>query len=761
MLDTEQPSTSRAVLEELNLSEHGELSSFEHYMHNKVTKLKHQVHDGAVRKSNIFDGISIYVNGYTEPNALTLRKMIVENGGSYHHYYNYGKTTHIIATNLSENKRWNSLRKDEKIVKPEWIVRCVEAGRLLPDDEFVVFTESSARNKANDSQARFEAVKPQSPQKPVMTVSEFYGRSRLHLISTLAQDMKKFVSDLRSKDPKKFPSRDRLMNLSGTSENRFVPTSSLICHLDMDCFFVSVALRDRPDLIGKPVAVTHSRGTQGKGFSEIASCSYEARKFKIRSGMLVNRAAALCPDLICLPYQFEEYRKMTGLFYSTIANFTSNIKAVSCDEMYIDLGELCGQVNQNDPLVVVKELRKEIFETLGCTVSAGIGKNLLLARLATKKAKPNGQYWIRAHTKVEMEQFMHTVEIRDLPGVGYATMEKIREAYGDAFTYCLHLQQIKLSQLQSLLGKKLGSKIFHSCRGISSEEFEATDNSTRKSVSCDVNFGIRMSTAEELNNFYSDISAELSSKLENLGLLGQTLTLKLLVRAADAPIEPEKHGGHGLCDVFTKSFALTRPVSSPEDILNGPGVIFLNRSNKAVIADIRGIGIQMTHLLKMEKKETSKKDTSITTKCILRKKEGYFALRKPKSNLLGISLKSKKSFKAAKPSQTIEDDLDEISERIPLDPLYIDPKFSLELLGISYDTDPTEELVKNMLRNFCTMVENADFSLLKSTFSYLRRTLSDNSQLYRYSDAWLTMIASLKQFINEECTKKYGATILT
>ncbi|KAI1720248.1 impB/mucB/samB family domain-containing protein [Ditylenchus destructor] len=731
MLDSEQPSTSRTVLEELNLGEHGEFTSFEHYMHTKVVKLKHQVHDGAVRKSNIFESISIYVNGYTEPNALTLRKMIVENGGSYHHYYNYGKTTHIIANNLSENKRWNSLRKDEKVIKPEWIVRCVEAGRLLPDDEFVVVTESSARNKANDTQAKFEAVKPQSPQKSVMTVSEFYGRSRLHLISTLAQDMKKFVSDLRSKGPKEFPARARLKTLAGTSDIRSVAPSSLICHLDMDCFFVSVALRDRPDLIGKPVAVTHSRGTQGKGFSEIASCSYEARKFKIRSGMLVNKAAALCPDLICLPYQFEEYRKMTHLFYSTIANFTSNIKAVSCDEMYIDLGELCGQVKQNDPLEVVKELRKEIFETLGCTVSF-LGENLLLARLATKKAKPNGQYCIRAHTEVEMEQFMHTVEIRDLPGVGYATMEKIREAYGDAFTFCLHLQQIKLSQLQSLL---------------------ATDNSTRKSVSCDVNFGIRMSTAEELENFYGDISAKLSAKLENLGLLGQTLTLKLLIRAADAPIEPEKHGGHGQCDVFTKSFALARPVSSPQDILNG--VIFLNRFNKAVIADIRGIGIQMTHLLKIGKKETS-----TTTKCISRKKEGYFALRKPKPNSLGISAKSKRSFKAAKPPLIVEDDLDEISEQIPLDPLYSDPKFSLELLGISYDTDPTEELVKKMLKNFSIMVENADFALLKSTFSCFRRTISDNSQLYRYSDAWLTMIASLKQFINEECTKKYGATLL-
>uniref|UniRef100_A0A915EA50 UmuC domain-containing protein n=1 Tax=Ditylenchus dipsaci TaxID=166011 RepID=A0A915EA50_9BILA len=266
----------------------------------------------------------------------------------------------------------------------------------------------------------------------------------------------------------------------------------------MDCFFVAVALKSRPDLIGKPVAVTHAKSAHGKGFSEISSCSYEARAFNVASGMLVNRAVQLCPQLICLPYApFDEYRQTSKLFYSTVAKYTLNIKAVSCDEMYVDLSDLCSGVAA-DPVKVVAEIRRDIHEQLGCHASCGIGSNILLARLATKKAKPNGQCWVRDE---DVKVFMKVVKIRELPGVGSATIAKLRELTGVSEFDCERLQSLSQPKLQSMLGQKLGARMFYSCRGVCLEDFEASEYDVRKSVSCDVNFGVRMSTKQELSNF--------------------------------------------------------------------------------------------------------------------------------------------------------------------------------------------------------------------------------------------------------------------
>lgn len=220
----------------------------------------------------------------------------------------------------------------------------------------------------------------------------------------------------------------------------------------MDCFFVSVGTRNRPDLLGKPVAVAHARGNpnhqnvdrsaefalyaqrlpegaksrlfdidSSMSMSEIASCSYEARKYGIKNGMFLGAALKLCPELKMIPYDFQGYKDVSKMLYETIASYTLDIEAVSCDEMYVDVTKILEESGLS-----VEEwstyIRGEIIKITGCPCSAGFGSNRLQARLATRKAKPNGQYYLETG---DVEDYMCDVPLKDLPGVGNVTVHKL------------------------------------------------------------------------------------------------------------------------------------------------------------------------------------------------------------------------------------------------------------------------------------------------------------------------------------------------
>lgn len=108
--------------------------------------------------------------------------------------------------------------------------------------------------------------------------------------------------------------------------------------------------------------------------SEIASCSYEARARGIRNGMFVGQALKLCPELKTIPYDFEGYREVAYTLYDTIAQYTLNIEAVSCDEMFVDLADVLDEI-QVEPMDFVFSVREEVRTKTGCPCSAGVGGN--------------------------------------------------------------------------------------------------------------------------------------------------------------------------------------------------------------------------------------------------------------------------------------------------------------------------------------------------------------------------------------------------
>lgn len=268
------------------------------------------------------------------------------------------------------------------------------------------------------------------------------------------------------------------------------------------------------------------------------------------------------------------------------------MEAVSCDELFVNLSEVLKHVKC--PVVeFVSHVRDEILQKTGCPCSAGIGENKLQARMATKKAKPNGQFHLLPEN---VEKFFKEIFISDLPGVGYSTTLKLNNLQ---IKTCADLQQIPLSRLQQEFGKKLGETLHQYSRGIDNRPL--TYDQVRKSVSAEVNYGIRFTEEHELNKFLNQLCNEVHNRLNEISAKGKTITLKYMVRAKSAPIETAKFMGHGFCDNVTKSTTL---LTSTCDLKIIKETVF-NIKNVLNVPpqELRGIGIQISKLNVIQNKQ--------------------------------------------------------------------------------------------------------------------------------------------------------------
>lgn len=438
-------------------------------------------------------------------------------------------------------------------------------------------------------------------------VSEFYNNSRLHYLSTWGAEFKKYTSDIiKCSTAKGFKSRGL---------GRVGPHGRVIMHIDMDSFFVSVTLRDKPHLRGKPIAVCHagkgdSTNDQGQtsprkpssffnSMSEIASCSYEARAAGVRNGMFLGSARKLCPDIHCVPYQFEEYRKVSQRLYDILMAYSHEIEAVSCDEAYIDVSETLEE--DESPTQLAEKIRGEIKESTGCTASVGIGANVLLARMCTRVAKPNGCYHVAATDDVN--HFMGTQKATDLPGVGWALGQKL-ETLG--VKTCVDLQKLTLRTLQREFGPKTGLLLHQYCRGV--DERTLKTERERKSVSAEINYGIRFTKESEVVNFINELAKEVQKRVQALETRGRCITLKMKVRKAGAPT-PRKFMGHGICDNIARSCTIPS-VTDDAQVISKQCHALLKQLN-VTPEDMRGMGIQVSKLDDKNSNTDSKNSRSL------------------------------------------------------------------------------------------------------------------------------------------------------
>ncbi|THH30823.1 hypothetical protein EUX98_g3369 [Antrodiella citrinella] len=382
----------------------------------------------------------------------------------------------------------------------------------------------------------------------------------------------------------------------------------IIMHCDFDSFFVSAGLVDRPHLKDKPVVVCHSQGTQGgqASTSEIASASYEARKFGIKSGMSLQQARKLCPQVITIPYEFQRYKQFSLQFYTILMTHADDLQAVSVDEALIDVTGSVRRIHteisqsQNlsaspiDPAKQFAEaIRSQVRRATGCEVSIGIAHNIMLARVASRRAKPAGSFHI---LPADAQSILAPLDIDDLHGFGYAARQKAQEKLGA--TNLGELAQKSKVVLCDALGKGTGETLFKAIRGIDERKLES--DKPRKSVSCDINYGIRFENNEQAETFIYQLAEEVARRLQGIDMVGRALVLKIMKRDPSAPVEAPKFMGHGLCETCTKQIQL---VASGGRATNDYKVIGehawrLLKSFNFDPTELRGIGVQVHKLEK-------------------------------------------------------------------------------------------------------------------------------------------------------------------
>ncbi|KAG6898612.1 hypothetical protein C0993_005696, partial [Termitomyces sp. T159_Od127] len=378
----------------------------------------------------------------------------------------------------------------------------------------------------------------------------------------------------------------------------------VIMHCDFDCFFVSAGLTSRPQLKGKPVVVCHSQGAQGgaSSTSEIASASYEARAFGVRNGMSLKQARELCPGVTTIPYEFERYKKLSLKFYTILMKHADDLQAVSVDEAIIDVSSIVFQLRaktSEDDLAVdpakdfAEMIRAQVRQATGCEVSIGISYNILLARLATRRAKPAGSYHL---VPEEVQEFLVPLSITDLHGFGSSAKQKAQEKLG--VTTLGDLMDKSKAVLCDALGKLTGETLYNALRGVDEKKLES--DKPRKSVSCEINYGIRFENGQQAEAFIYQMAKEVAKRLDDIGMIGKSITLKIMKRDPLAPVEPPKFLGHGACDLYNKQISLIGPGgrATSDERLIGEHAYRILRSFNFDPKELRGIGIQIQKLEK-------------------------------------------------------------------------------------------------------------------------------------------------------------------
>ena len=286
-----------------------------------------------------------------------------------------------------------------------------------------------------------------------------------------------------------------------------------IIHIDMDAFYASVELRDRPDLIGLPVVISshHPRAV-------IAAASYPAREFGLRSAMPMSQAKKRCPQVIVIEPHFEKYRAVSAQIHHIFKQYTHLIEPLSLDEAYLDVTE--NLKNIPSATEVAQCIRSDIFHTTGLTSSAGVAPNKFLAKIASDWHKPNGICVIKPS---QVQNFIQQLPLNKIPGVGKVTYEKLKnmqlETLGD-------LQKIEEAFLIQHFGK-YGQQLYLYAQGIDHRAVEG--HRERQQISKETTFDDDF-TLEQCQPYWSKLIDQVWESLEKKQLFARGVSAKLKLK---------------------------------------------------------------------------------------------------------------------------------------------------------------------------------------------------------------------------------------
>ena len=300
----------------------------------------------------------------------------------------------------------------------------------------------------------------------------------------------------------------------------------LIAHIDMNSFFVSCERLLDPSLNGKPVIVGGHKGERGV----VASASYEARKYGIKSGMPLLTAEKLCPKALFVPGRHKLYSKYSRKVYVLLRRIAPLVEYASIDEFYLDFTG-CEALYGNDPWVMARKVRDSVFDRtkLSCTVA--IGSNKYVAKIAGKTVKPDPATLgkkVGENTGVvvvpegEEQKFLAPLPIERLHGAGEKTQPRLHEMrirkIGD-------ILNIPLQKLQKSFGPSAGEWLYQAARGLG--DTEVTPFHDAKSVGHETTFEKDTDNLQQIHRTLAWLSEKGCYRLRRTGKKARTITLKL------------------------------------------------------------------------------------------------------------------------------------------------------------------------------------------------------------------------------------------
>ncbi|MHA4807025.1 DNA polymerase IV [Flavitalea flava] len=286
-----------------------------------------------------------------------------------------------------------------------------------------------------------------------------------------------------------------------------------IIHIDMDAFYASVEQRDHPQYRGKPIVVGGS--PEGRG-GVVATASYEARKFGIRSAMSSKKALQLCPEVTFLRPRFDAYQEVSGKIREIFRRYTDLIEPLSLDEAYLDVTE--DKLRIGSAIEIAKQIKQAIKDELELTASAGISINKFVAKIASDMNKPDGLTFIGPS---RVESFIEALAVEKFYGVGRVTAEKMKKMNlhtgGD-------LKKMTETELVKHFGKT-GRFYYQIARGIDNREVQP--HRETKSLAAEDTFAFDLTTLEEMSPELEKIAQIVCTRLQKYSLKGRTITLKI------------------------------------------------------------------------------------------------------------------------------------------------------------------------------------------------------------------------------------------
>ena len=336
-----------------------------------------------------------------------------------------------------------------------------------------------------------------------------------------------------------------------------------IVHIDMDAFYPSVEQRDDPSLKGKPIVVGGPPDSRGV----VSSCSYEARKYGIRSAMPSAEAYRLCPHAVFLPGRFDAYKAASRQLHEICHRYSDLVEGMSLDEVYVDVTE--NKKNISSATIIAQEIRRQIKEETGLTASAGVSYNKFLAKSASDFNKPDG---ITVITPEMACDFLEALPIGKFYGIGKATEKRFLSM---GVLTGKDLKKLDKELLLRLFGKS-GGFYYNIVRGTDTRAVEPYRE--RQSIGKERTFQTDMFDVDMMLSVLDSIAGEVSAIMKSHNTFGKTITLK--VKYPDFTS-------------VTRSFSVMEPVNETHDIMkNIPGML---ARTEAAHKKVRLLGVSVSN----------------------------------------------------------------------------------------------------------------------------------------------------------------------